>query len=36
VNNGTLLDSDHHDAYLEDWLLFFNGEGELVRKERAE
>ena len=36
LNNGTLLDSDHHDAYLEDWLLFFNGKGDLVRKERAE
>ncbi len=36
VNNGTLLDSEHHDAFLEDWLLFFNGKGDLVRKERKQ
>jgi hypothetical protein len=34
VNNGTLLDADHHDAFLEEYLLYFSGKGELVRKVR--
>ncbi|MBS1665504.1 MAG: PepSY-like domain-containing protein [Bacteroidetes bacterium] len=34
VNNGTLLDSDHHDAFLEEYVLFFSEKGELVRKDR--
>jgi hypothetical protein len=31
VNNGSLLDSDHHDAFLEEKVLFFSEKGELVR-----
>jgi hypothetical protein len=34
VDNGVLLDADHHDAYLEEWVLFFNAKGDLVRKDR--
>lgn len=34
VNNGTLLDSDHHDAFLEEYVLFFSENGELVRKDK--
>jgi len=34
VNNGTLLDADHHDAFLEEYVLFFSPTGELVRKDR--
>ncbi|HZE85875.1 MAG TPA: hypothetical protein VE035_16265 [Puia sp.] len=34
VSNGSLLDSDHHDAYAEDRALYFTADGELVKKER--
>ena|ERR1700743_16190 len=34
VNNGSLLDSDHHDAFLEEYVLFFSEKGELVRKDK--
>ncbi len=34
VNNGTLLDSDHHDAFLEEYVLFFSEKGELVRTDK--
>ena len=34
VNNGTLLDADHHDAFLEEYVLFFSPSGELVKKDR--
>jgi hypothetical protein len=34
VNNGSLLDSDHHDAFKEEYLLFFSPKGDLVRKEK--
>jgi hypothetical protein len=34
VDNGTLLDSDHHDAFKEDYLLYFTYGGELVRKQK--
>jgi Putative beta-lactamase-inhibitor-like, PepSY-like len=36
VDNGSLLDSDHHDAYREEYLLYFSGHGDLVRKERMQ
>jgi hypothetical protein len=35
LDNSPLLDADHKDAYWEEWLLFFNQNGELVRKERT-
>jgi hypothetical protein len=35
IDNGPLLDADRKDAFREEWLLFFNGKGELVRKERT-
>lgn len=35
VDNGSLLDSDHHDAFLEGYILFFSEKGELVKKEAA-
>jgi len=34
VNNGSTLDSDHHDAFLEEYVIFFNGAGQLVRKDK--
>jgi hypothetical protein len=34
VNNGNLLDANKHDAYLEEYVLFFNEKGEMVRKDR--
>jgi len=34
VNNGTLLDADHHDNFLEEYVLFFTPGGELVRKDK--
>jgi hypothetical protein len=34
VNNGVLLDADHHDAYLEEYVLFFSPKGDLVRKDK--
>jgi hypothetical protein len=34
VDNGVLLDANHHDAYLEEYVLFFNEKGDLVRKDR--
>lgn len=36
VDNGSLLDADHHDAFREEYLLFFSAKGELVRKERKD
>ena len=33
VDNGVKLDSDHHDAYLEEYVLFFSEDGHLVRKD---
>jgi hypothetical protein len=33
VDNGVKLDSDHHDAYLEEYVLFFSENGQLVRKD---
>lgn len=33
VNNGTLLDANHHDAFLQEYVLFFSPTGELVRKD---
>lgn len=36
VDNGSLLDSDHHDAFREEYLLYFSGHGDLVRKERMQ
>jgi hypothetical protein len=32
VDNTSLLDSDHKDAFREEWLLYFSGSGELVKK----
>ncbi|HVU93657.1 MAG TPA: PepSY-like domain-containing protein [Puia sp.] len=34
VNNGDLLDADRHDAFLEEYMLFFSEKGELVRKDK--
>ena len=34
VDNGVTLDSDHHDAFLEEYVLFFNEAGQLVRKDK--
>jgi hypothetical protein len=34
VDNGATLDSDHHDAFLEEYILFFNEAGQLVRKDK--
>ena len=34
VNNGSLLDSDHKDAFMEEYVLFFSEKGELVRIDR--
>jgi hypothetical protein len=34
VNNGATLDSDHHDAFLEEYVIFFNEAGQLVRKDK--
>ena len=36
VDNGTLLDADHHDAFREEYVLFFSEKGELVRKDRKQ
>jgi Putative beta-lactamase-inhibitor-like, PepSY-like len=36
VNNGVKLDSDHHDAYLEEYVLFFSESGQLVRKDKMQ
>jgi hypothetical protein len=33
VNNGSLLDSDHYDAFKEDYLLYFDADGKLMRSE---
>jgi hypothetical protein len=30
IDNGSLLDADHHDAFHEEYVLFFNGEGRLL------
>lgn len=35
LDNSPLLDADRKDAFFEEWLLFFNGKGDLVRKERT-
>jgi hypothetical protein len=32
VDNSSILDSDHKDAFREEWLLYFSRGGELVRK----
>ncbi|HMH24568.1 MAG TPA: hypothetical protein VK563_22460 [Puia sp.] len=34
LSNGSLLDSDHHDAYLEERILYFSPDGELIKKDR--
>jgi len=34
VNNGPLLNSEKHDAFLEEYALFFSEKGELVRKDK--
>ena len=34
VDNGVTLDSDHHDAFFEEYVIFFNEAGQLVRKDR--
>jgi hypothetical protein len=34
VNNGTTLDSDHADIYHEEYVIFFNEAGQLVRKDK--
>jgi hypothetical protein len=34
VSNGDLLDSDHHDALLEEYVLFYSASGELTRKDK--
>lgn len=36
VDNGTLLDADHHDAFREEYVLFFSEKGELVRKDKKQ
>jgi hypothetical protein len=36
VDNGVKLDSDHHDAYLEEYVLFFSENGRLVRKDKMQ
>jgi hypothetical protein len=32
VDNSPLLDADHKDAFMEEWVLFFNSNGDLVNK----
>lgn len=34
VDNGVTLDSDHHDAFFEEYVIFFNETGQLVRKDK--
>jgi hypothetical protein len=34
VDNGSTLDSDHHDAFFEEYVIFFNASGQLVRKDK--
>lgn len=36
VDNSVLLDADHHDAFREEYVLFFSEKGELVRKDRMQ
>jgi hypothetical protein len=33
LSNGHLLDSDHHDAYLEELVLYFSPDNELIKKD---
>jgi len=33
IDNGDMLDSDHHDAFLEKYVLYFDGNGKLIRKQ---
>jgi hypothetical protein len=35
VDNGVLLDSNHHDVYKEEWLLYFSGTGGLIKKQQV-
>ena len=35
VNNGTTLDADHYSNFIEKYLLYFTGAGELIRKEKC-
>jgi hypothetical protein len=34
VDDGNKLDSDHHDAFKEDFMLYFSANGELIKKEK--
>ncbi|HEY4108524.1 PepSY-like domain-containing protein [Puia sp.] len=34
IDNGSTLDSDHADAFREEYVIFFNETGQLVRKDR--
>jgi hypothetical protein len=34
INNGTTLDSDHAQVYHEEYVIFFNESGQLIRKDR--
>ncbi len=36
VDNGSLLDSDHHDAFRKEFVLFFSAKGDLIRKEQRQ
>jgi len=34
VDNGVTLDSDHHDNFFEEYIIFFNEAGQLIRKDK--